>query len=86
MAEILDQSDIDKKIQTADNAKRKILNNYQEIVGNVCVYDLFNKNELILCLKEIISKSGKTKEQNEFISQCTYILNCLINKKKVISV
>jgi len=79
MAKMLEQADIDRTFLSS-NARDKIVNNYLEIVGSYCVYDIYNKKELILCLKEIINTNAKTKNQTEAIMQCKSILNKLINK------
>lgn len=76
MAKILVQSDIDKTFASA-SARDKLINSYVEIVGTPCVYDLFVKKELILCLTEIVQITPKTKEQNSVITQCRYMLNKL---------
>lgn len=76
MAKILVQSDIDKTFASA-SARDKLVNSYVEIIGTPCVYDLFVKKELILCLSEIVKTTPRTKEQNSIITQCRYILNKL---------
>ena len=76
MAKILVQSDIDKTFASA-SARGKLINNYVEIVGTPCIYDLFVRKELILCLSEIVKITPRTKEQNSVITQCRYILNKL---------
>ena len=79
MAKILVQSDIDKTFASA-SARNKLINNYVEIVGTPCIYDLFVRKELILCLSEIIKVAPSTKEQRAVITQCQYIHNKLVGR------
>jgi len=73
MANILGQSDIDKTFASA-SARTKLINSYVEICCEPCIYDLFIRSELILCLQDIVKSTPKTKEQNAVIQQCRYIL------------
>ena len=80
MAVIYEQSDIDKTF-TAHAAMEKIVKNYYEILGIVCIYDLTKRKELVMCLQDIAKCKPVGASQTAFVTQVNFLLDKLNAKK-----
>jgi len=79
LATIYGQEEIDR-LSLAKTARDKILNNYQEIVGVPCIFDIFDKQGLKSALEDIMKYGtglGNSQNRNnikDFLIQTNNIL------------